>query len=122
VATDERCEIATAVGARTAMIVNVSVEGLYVALDPPLPEIGTVLEVRFSLTKSDRIQCQARVTWQNPQSTVFEGIGRVAVGLPPGCGLELGSLGPGDRKILERFVEVGLRRGSLVGVRSVPSL
>src|SRR5690349_11277344 len=77
VALDQPCQVRTAAGRREAVVFNISVVGLYLLIDSPLPRVGDTIEVSFALPGSDRtpVHGEARVAWQNPPSVILRGMG-----------------------------------------------
>jgi uncharacterized protein (TIGR02266 family) len=91
----QRCRLVRRGGSRRALLCNVSVLGVYVTLDEPLPELGEELEVSFLLPgEADPVQSAAIVTWQNREPS------RKLDSLPQGCGLKFIGLGDADRERL----------------------
>jgi hypothetical protein len=83
---------------REGSVWNLSLFGLYLAIDAPLPPVGQELDLTFTLEGDElSIICVAKVAWQNPPSAIIRGLGSVALGLPPGCGLMFVTLDPRDR-------------------------
>lgn len=100
----EPCDLETPAPLR-AVVWNVSVRGIYVALSPPL-EIGTKVFVTFSLPQDEgAIRAEMQVAWQNPPSGA-KGCGNRAFNLPPGCGLEFVTIDPDDLKRIEAHVDM----------------
>jgi len=96
IACGEACQVAFEGRRRQGMVWNLSVVGLYVVLEPPLPAKGATLQVTFSLPGDPApITCQARVRWHNAPS-IFKGCGMAKLTLPPGCGLEFLALDTRD--------------------------
>ena len=91
----QRCRLAAGARVRKALICNVSVLGVYVTLDEPLPDLGAELEVSFTLPGDpDPIRSAAAVIWQNREPE------RKLDSLPQGCGLKFTGLSPADRERL----------------------
>ncbi len=96
IACGEPCEVVIDDTRREGTIWNLSVLGVFVVLEPPLPAIDQPALLTFTLPGDPRpITCQARVRWQNLPS-IFKGCGEPARTLPPGCGFEFVMLDPSD--------------------------
>jgi PilZ domain-containing protein len=92
----ERCEVACGRERRRGLIWNVSVVGVYLVLEPPLPAPGQTVLLSFRLAgDTTEVSCQGRVRWHNPPS-IFKGCGRTKMALPPGCGIEFTVLDSDD--------------------------
>src|SRR3954451_24468768 len=93
IACSEPCDVAFPNAQRAqATVWNLSVRGVYLVLQEPLPPVGYVFDVTFALPGDARaIACEVRSVWHNPKS-VFKGMGSVARALPPGCGVEFVSI------------------------------
>ena len=88
IACGEPCEVLYEDRKRRALVWNLSVVGVYVVLEPPLPAMGDTLLLTFTLPGDPAsIACQGRIRWHNPPS-IFKGCGRTKMALPPGCGIE----------------------------------
>jgi hypothetical protein len=99
------CAIDLGDGGRAAILWNLSVGGVYVAIDPPLPEVGDLVPLSFRVPRDRHpVACEARVAWLNPPCVMFGDIGGVSPGLPPGCGLHFVSLDTADQHRLEDHV------------------
>jgi hypothetical protein len=97
------CEVRYRAEFREGMVWNLSRVGLYLAIDPPLPDVGQQLSLVFRVDEDwGLIACLARVAWRNPPSSVIEGFGSVAVALPTGCGLAFSEILPLDLARIER--------------------
>src|SRR5438876_869427 len=67
----EPCEVRVGDERREGSVWNLSLLGLYLAIDVPLPPVGEELDLTFTLTGDDRpLVCAARVAWQNPPSII----------------------------------------------------
>jgi hypothetical protein len=104
VACNEPCTITPAEGgtARSGVVWNMSVRGLYLVLQEPMPRVGDALDVTFVLVMDPvPIHARTRVAWTNPPWA--PGMGRTATVLPPGLGVEFVGLDARDReRIAER--------------------
>ena len=104
---NDPCEIRVRGDVRKGTVWNISVLGVFVAIDPPLPSIGDLLELSFRISQDpEPVSCKARVAWLNPPSVMFRDVGGVSAGLPPGCGLHFVVLAPDDQARLEKHVKV----------------
>jgi PilZ domain-containing protein len=103
IACGEPCAVACGGQRRQGLVWNLSVVGVYLVLEPPLPAPGDALLLSFTLPgDAAEVACQARVRWHNPPS-IFKGCGRVKMALPPGCGVEFTVLDSRDAlRIAER--------------------
>jgi hypothetical protein len=109
IACTESCDVGLESGGRHGVVWNVSVLGVYVVIDTPIPPLGEVLRLSFSLPgDAAPIVCQGRVAWHNLPS-LFKGCGAAAAGLPPGCGFAFVDLSPADRARIEARVEATRR-------------
>jgi hypothetical protein len=92
VACNEPCDFDFG-GGRGGIVLNLSTLGIYLAFNPPLPNVGDILRLSFHLPEDHReIACKARVAWLNPPSVMFKDIGGASPELQPGCGLHFVSL------------------------------
>jgi hypothetical protein len=108
IACGESCTVTREGRSREGMIWNLSVVGVYLVMEPPLPPEGETVQLRFNLPGDPSpIVCQARVRWQNAPS-IFKGCGEVALALPPGCGLEFIALDARDVQRIEARVRTTL--------------
>ena len=106
---DDPCQIETAQALCAATLWNLSRTGAFLAIEPPIPEVGASLRITFSLaTERAPIACDARVAWQNPASIIFRGLGALAAGLPTGCGIEFNEMRIEDRRRIEARIESNL--------------
>jgi Tfp pilus assembly protein PilZ len=87
-------------GATTeALVCNLSVLGVYVTSDT-IPSEGEPVTLRFLPPDGQgAIECEAEVTWHNPEAPE-----RVD-SLPPGCGLRFTSMPPGDHERVAALIE-----------------
>jgi Tfp pilus assembly protein PilZ len=93
-----RCWTRARQGEREAMIVSLSVLGVYVIAET-LPGEGERIELRFPLPDGARpVDCEAEVTWKNaaPQLSLDS--------LPRGYGVRFVSMEPWDRQRIETLV------------------
>lgn len=105
VAITRPCDLHIGGSSREATVFNISVRGLYLTLEPPLPLVGEDAQIWFRLPgEADPIECLARVTWQNPPSAILTGLGASAMGLPPGCGVEFTLIREPDEKRVQAYV------------------
>lgn len=108
IACGESCTVTREGRSREGMIWNLSVVGVYLVMEAPLPPEGETVQLRFNLPGDPTpIVCQARVRWQNAPS-IFKGCGEVALALPPGCGLEFIALDARDVQRIEARVRTTL--------------
>ncbi len=85
--------------AHEGAVCNLSLVGMYVALDSAIPE-GQAVEVRFAPPDGHgEIACEATVVWRNERPP------GATEGLPPGCGLRFASVAPVDLKRIESLIE-----------------
>lgn len=100
----ELCEVEDARGRHhTCRIWNVSVGGVYVAIQP-FAKIDEPLTLSFCLPgETQPIRVEGRVAWWNPPSAV-RGVGQLAAHLPPGCGVQYLDPSPTARRHIERRV------------------
>jgi hypothetical protein len=118
IAADQPCTVHAEAADVRGIVFNISVVGLYLALDGTLPGVGQELQLSFSLPDDPvPIACAARVAWQNPPSVILRGMGSLAIGLPAGCGLAFVRLDDADRERIQAYVTTGQRRGPLAGIR-----
>ena len=86
------CRLTTATRARGGLVCNLSVQGAYVTMDEPLPQVGETVELVVALPGQDPlIHAEAVVASQNRKPPVG------ADDLPPGVGLRFLSV-PGIYK------------------------
>ena len=85
----EPCRVSVdTAGDLEGVVWNLSVRGAYLILATPFPEVGEALRLTFPLPGDSRsMSCRGRIAWRNPPS-VIQGLGTMAAGLPPGCGVE----------------------------------
>ena len=96
IACGESCEIVSGGHSRQGIVWNLSVVGLYLVLEAPLPPRGESLLLTFSLPGDPAtITCHGRVKWHNGPS-IFKGCGMAKLALPPGCGVEFVALDTRD--------------------------
>jgi len=78
---------------------NISVVGVYVAVEPVLG-FGDAVRISFALPGGGpAVEAGAQVTWQNPEQS------RKKTALPAGCGLRFTAIAPGDRERIEALVK-----------------
>lgn len=100
---NESCDVSFGPSHTHGVVVNVSVRGVYVTFDGPLPGVGDATTLTFSpAEESPSITCPARVAWVNPPA--ISGRGAVAPDLPVGCGLEFAALAAADRARIDACV------------------
>ena len=103
IACNEPCQVEYAGAARDGVVWNVSTLGLYLVLQPPLPDIAEKLRISFRLTGDPApITAQTRVVWQN--LPFVRGAGSKVASLPPGCGLQFLAIGAADRERIDARV------------------
>jgi uncharacterized protein (TIGR02266 family) len=94
------CLLTTHSRARGGLVCNLSVSGVYVTLDEPLPERGDRVHVSVTLPgQQPLLEVDAIVTWQNR---------RAAAGpdsLPPGVGLRFQTLAPVYQERIQSLVQ-----------------
>jgi hypothetical protein len=118
IAADQPCLVKGDGVDRSGIVFNISVVGLYLLLDGPLPAVGEELQLSFALPgESAPIACAARVAWQNPPSVILRGMGSLAIGLPAGCGVAFVRMADADRERIQAYVAAGQSRGPLAGIR-----
>jgi hypothetical protein len=94
----QRCQLDGKGGPRFGLICDLSVLGLYVALDP-VPELHETFTLCFALLTDDLpVMVDAVVTWRNPAQ------GHKIDELPPGCGLRFVGLDSKDLKRIQGLV------------------
>jgi hypothetical protein len=94
----QRCHLEGKAGIRDGLICDLSVLGLYVAIQP-VPDLGESFSLRFALLSDDLpVAVDAVVTWRNTLEAQKIG------DLPPGCGLKFVGLDQRDLKRLEGLV------------------
>jgi hypothetical protein len=109
IACTEPCDVGRESDGRHGIVWNVSVLGVYLVIDNPIPAPGEVLRLSFALPGDPvRIVCQGRVAWRNLPS-LFKGCGAAAAGLPPGCGFAFEDLAPADRARIKARVDASRR-------------
>ncbi len=92
------CVLTGRFGRRQGSLCNLSVLGVYVALED-MPALGARGRISFLLPGADaEFSADVRVCWQNPAFPVR------AHALPPGCGLCFENLGEGEVELLARVV------------------
>lgn len=86
---------------------NLSIMGIYLALDPLL-SVGEEVQVVLSPAPGEPpIEASARVTWRNEREVTWRNEQEQppkAYGLPQGCGLRFASLTPQNRQRIESLV------------------
>jgi hypothetical protein len=109
IACTELCDVGRESDGRHGIVWNVSVLGVYVAIDTPIPTLSEILRLSFTLPADPaRIVCHARVAWRNLPSA-FKGCGASAAGLPPGCGFAFVDLSAADHARIETRVAASRR-------------
>ena len=94
----QRCRVASGGSTAEGVLCNISVLGVYVALDA-LPEPGSEVELSFALPGGgDPVDAKGTVTWQNPEDP------ERAEMLPSGCGIRFTTLSTKDLKRIEQLV------------------
>jgi Tfp pilus assembly protein PilZ len=92
------CTLAGRFGIRHASLCNLSVLGVYVALED-MPAMGAHGRISFHLPgASEEFRADVRVCWQNPEFPAR------AHALPPGCGLCFENLEPRQEELLRTLV------------------
>jgi len=117
------CRLTTAARVRGGLVCNLSVQGAYVTLDDPLPEVGETVQIVIAPPGEDPlVEGEATVASQNREAPLG------ADSLPPGIGLRFVSLPGLYRNRVETLVrQYSEGRGHLVlaspphaGPRRVP--
>lgn len=100
VALVRKCQLTFEDGrACSAFLVNLSVVGVYVAMDEA-PPLGARLSCRFSFPgNSTEVQAGCVVVWLNPRQQ------HPVHSLPPGIGLKFDEISEGDRARIAAFVK-----------------
>ncbi len=94
----QRCRIEHDGKTRAAVVCNLSVIGVYVTIDPLLPE-GARIKISFLLPGDPRsFRALATVRWLNPEDP------QKVDSLAPGCGLRFDDLPEDETRRLERVV------------------
>ena len=93
----QMCRVARGGRSVDGVLCNVSVLGVYIALDV-VPEVGETLEVAFALPGGTRVTAGAIVVWKNPDDPAS--IHR----LPPGCGVRFVALDPHSVRLIDELV------------------
>jgi uncharacterized protein (TIGR02266 family) len=84
--------------AGSAFLVNLSVVGVYLAMDDA-PPLGARLSCRFSFPGNSReVHADGVVVWLNPRQQ------HPVHSLPPGIGLKFDQISEADRARIQRFV------------------
>ncbi len=92
------CELVWGDALVSGVVCNLSGMGVYVTLEP-LPEVGDHVTIAFLLPGDLQLfQCNATVTWQNPEQP------QKVDSLPPGCGVRFDELSPEEAGRIERVV------------------
>ena len=92
------CTLTGRFGSRHGSLCNLSVLGIYVALED-MPAMGARGRISFLLPgASEEFRADVRVCWQNPAFPAR------ALALPPGCGLCFENLGVREEELLMRVV------------------
>jgi Tfp pilus assembly protein PilZ len=95
----QRCRTVVGGTERSAVLCNLSVLGVYVTLDDPLPCVGERVEVAFRLPGDESpLKARCTVVWLNAKDP------RKVDGLAPGCGLRFDLLSLEDRARVEQIV------------------
>jgi Tfp pilus assembly protein PilZ len=79
------------------VLCNISVLGVYIALDE-VPEVGETVELRFALPGGIRITSSGLVVWRNAEDSAS------AHRLPPGCGVRFVGLEPQYSRQIDELV------------------
>jgi Tfp pilus assembly protein PilZ len=92
------CLLVGADAAWEGVLCNLSLLGVYVAVDP-IPPRGESLHLFFKAPGAEQpLDAPCEVVWENPQEP------GVAEALPPGCGLRFGQISPPVRERVEQLV------------------
>jgi hypothetical protein len=103
IACNAPCQLEVGGASSEGVVWNVSTLGLYVVLQPPLPDVGETVGVRFRLPGDEtEITAQAKVVWQN--LPFVHGAGQKVPSLPPGCGLQFHAIAAPDLQRIEARV------------------
>lgn len=93
------CTLTGRFGKRHGSLCNLSVLGVYVALED-MPALGARGRISFLLPgAAEEFSADVRVCWQNPEFPAR------AHALPPGCGLCFENLGAREEAVLSRLVK-----------------
>lgn len=93
------CRVSSASGSLEGTVCNLSLLGVYVAVDPP-PEPGESVVVAFRLPGIHGLfERTAVVAWQNLDRALH------LHALPTGCGLRFGELSAEDQRALEDLID-----------------
>jgi len=94
----QRCRVTHGGTMTEGVLCNISVLGVYIAIEP-VPEAGTEVELSFMLPGGgDPVDAKGTVIWQNPENP------ERAEMLPPGCGIRFVSLSRPDLRRIEQIV------------------
>jgi Tfp pilus assembly protein PilZ len=94
------CLLTTPQRVRGGLVCNLSVQGVYVTLDEPLPECGDAIHVLVQLPgQAPLLEADTIVTWQNRRPS--EGIDS----LPPGVGLRFVTLAASCQETVATLVK-----------------
>jgi hypothetical protein len=78
---------------------NLSIQGAYITLDEPLPEVGEAVQVAVGLPGQDApLQAEAIIACQNREPA------KGSDSLPPGIGLRFTALPPADQRRIESVI------------------
>jgi hypothetical protein len=119
----EPCAVLSTEGyRRQGTIWNLSTRGVYAAMRPPLPELGDLLLLRFTLPGQlePLVSCLATVQWRN-HATRMDGRDAVDGGLPPGCGLAFHALPAAVEARIDALVAACWQDGPPVRARALRS-
>jgi hypothetical protein len=95
----QRCRLQGPMGEREGLICDLSVRGVYVALEP-IPALQESFTLSFELMTDELpLVVPSVVTWRNA------GQGQKVMDLPPGCGLQFVALEARDRDRIDRLVK-----------------
>jgi len=93
------CLLTTRARARGGLVCNLSVNGVYVTLDEPLPEPGDAVHVSVQIPgQQPLLEADTVVTWQNRRPSLGPD------SLPPGVGLRFVGLGPSYQSRIRSLV------------------
>jgi uncharacterized protein (TIGR02266 family) len=95
----QRCRLTRVGRDVSAVLCNMSAQGVYVTLDA-IPEAGEIVRLAFPLPGSHApVEAHARVVWRNLEEP------RTLASLPPGCGLRFEALPAADALRILALIE-----------------
>src|SRR5688572_19707521 len=101
------CRLTIGARARGGLVCNLSIQGVYVTLDEPLPEQGESVHIAVHLPgQLPMLEADTVVTWQNRKPSPGPD------SLPPGVGLRFSTLAPVYRERIASLVQQHEKSGS----------